>query len=105
MITDYIFKLTTPLELVVRSTQKHWRVISTVKHPVMADRLEQVRETLTNPDVIHQSRIDDRVLLFYKRIRVSCWICAVVKKLNGEGFLITAYPTENIKEGIEIWKR
>ncbi len=32
------------------------------------------------------------------------WICAVVKRLNGEAFLITTYPTDAIKEGEPIWK-
>jgi hypothetical protein len=30
------------------------------------------------------------------------WLCAVVKQLTGEGFLITAYPTDAIKEGERI---
>ncbi len=26
------------------------------------------------------------------------WVCALTRRLNGEGFLITAYPTDTIKE-------
>jgi hypothetical protein len=29
----------------------------------------------------------------------------VVKKLNDEAFVITAYPADAIKEGEEIWDR
>jgi hypothetical protein len=30
-------------------------------------------------------------------------MCAVAKRLNGEGFLITAYVTDTIKEGEHLW--
>jgi hypothetical protein len=30
-------------------------------------------------------------------------LCAVVKRSDGEGFLITAYPCDKIKEGDRIW--
>ena len=33
------------------------------------------------------------------------FICAVVRHLNDEGFLMTAYFTEAIKEGELVWKR
>jgi len=43
------------------------------------------------------------VYLFYRLERPKRWLCAVAKRLNGEGFLITAYPTDAIKEGEQIW--
>jgi hypothetical protein len=33
------------------------------------------------------------------------WLCAVAKRLNAEGFLITTYPTDAIKEGERIWNK
>ena len=47
--------------------------------------------------------IDHDVLLFYKTVDSRRWVCAVCKRLNGDGFLITAYPTDAIKEGDRIW--
>jgi hypothetical protein len=46
-------------------------------------------------------RHDPQVLLFYKAESPDRWICAVVKR-NGEGFLVTADPTDAIKEGVRI---
>jgi hypothetical protein len=33
------------------------------------------------------------------------WVVAVTRRLNGEGFLITAYQTDAIKEGVLLWPR
>jgi hypothetical protein len=52
---------------------------------------------------IRASRSDPNILLFYKIQSPGRWICAVTKKLNDDGFLITAYPTDTIKEGKQIW--
>ena len=49
-----------------------------------------------------KSKIDNNVLLFYKRIN-SYWLCAVVKSLDMDGYMITAYTTDKIKEGVQIW--
>ena len=38
----------------------------------------------------------------YKRIN-SYWLCAVTKSLEIDGFIITAYITDKIKEGVKIW--
>jgi len=102
---EYIFDVATPLGFLVRSTEVYWKIITTIKHPVMADKLDAVKNTLSDPDEIRQSKSDPQVLLFYRTIRRACWLCAVVKRLNGMGFLVTAYPTENIKEGKQIWKK
>jgi len=48
----------------------------------------------------HTSEADARIIVDKAR-----WICAVTKKLNGDGFLITTYPTDRIKEGKRIWHR
>jgi hypothetical protein len=33
------------------------------------------------------------------------WTCAVAKREDDDGFLITAYPTDAIKEGIRVWPK
>ncbi|MBC6480924.1 MAG: hypothetical protein GDA56_27245 [Hormoscilla sp. GM7CHS1pb] len=69
----------------------------------MLGREVDVQETLRMPDEICRSREDPQVYLFYRLERPKRWLCAVAKRLNGEGFLITAYPTDAIKEGEQIW--
>ena len=100
-----VFEVVTPLGFRVRVTETYWRVITELKHPVMQGREEDVKEVLQNPSEIRISKWDSQVYLFYKPQRPGRWICAVAKRLNGEGFLITTYPTDSIKEGKRIWPR
>src|SRR5262245_28618894 len=57
----------------------------------VACRAQEVVDTLSAPEQVCQSRQDTAVYLFY-RIDQSRLLCAVVKRLHSEGFLITAYP-------------
>ncbi|MCG3164042.1 MAG: hypothetical protein JMDDDDMK_05514 [Acidobacteria bacterium] len=101
--SDPLFDVSTPLGFSARVTRSYWELIVTIKHPVMAGREEDVKQTLRNPDEVRQSKSDDQVLLFYRAERDKRWVCAVIRRLNGEGFLITTYPTDAIKEGVQIW--
>ena len=102
---DLLFEAWTPLGFCVRVTCSYWELITTNKHPVMAGRERDVTETLENPDEIRLSRSDPAVYLFYRLERVGRWICAVAKRPNEEGFLITSYPTDAIKEGVQVWPK
>jgi len=100
---ELLFDVLTPLDFSVRVTRAYWQLIVTMKHPVMAGREVDVQATLQNPTEIRLSRHDPTVHLFYKPERLGRWVCAVTKRLNGEGFLITTYPTDAIKAGGRIW--
>lgn len=100
-----LFEVATPLGFRVRVTRSYWELIVTIKHPVMRGREADVKETLESPDEIRQSRSDPAVYLFYRPERPGRWICAVSKRNDGEGFLITTYPTDAIKEGARIWHK
>lgn len=71
----------------------------------MAGRAQEVRQALESPSEIRLSKSDAAVYLFYRPERVGRWTCAVAKRLNGDGFLITAYPTDAMKEGERIWPK
>jgi hypothetical protein len=102
---DILFEVSTPLGFRVRITHGYWEFIVTVKHPVMRDRATEVQVVLQAPDEIRQSRSDPAVFLFYRAVLPGRWFCAVAKRLNGDGFLITTYPTDAIKEGERVWSR
>ncbi len=104
-LSDLLFEVLTPLGFRVRVTRSYWDLIVTVKHPVMAGRENDVKETLQNPDEVRQSKSDPKVYLFYKPERIGRWVCAVAKRLDGDGYLITTYPTDAIKEGTRIWPK
>jgi hypothetical protein len=72
----------------------------------MKGREEEVKKTLSAPDEIRLSKMDTSVYLFYRAQDSRRWVCAVSKRLNDkEGFLITTYLTDAIKEGEKIWPR
>ena len=102
---EILFDVITPLGFHVRVTQSYWNIIVSVKHPVMAGHEKDVKEALQHPEEIRQSKEDAAVYLFYKTKRKGRWVCAVSKKMNGEGFLITAYPTDTIKTGEKVWPK
>ncbi len=104
-VEDLLFEVPTPLGFRVRSTRLYWEMIICIKHPVMAGRELEVKTTLENPDEIRQSRIDSDVYLFYRSEHEKRWVCAVTKRLEKEGFLITAYPADAIKEGTVVWPK
>ena len=108
MADEALFIAETPLGLRVRVSRERWHLIVTLKHPVMQEREDAVRAVLERPDEVRQSRSAQDILLFYKLERPKRWMCAVIRRGRGdneEGFLITAYPTDAIKEGTTIWTR
>ena len=98
-----LFEVTTPLGFKVRTSQAYWEKI-VLKHPDLAERLEFVKQTLTTPDEIRRSSRDANVLLFYLA-GDRRWVVAVARRANNEGYLITAYQTDAIKEGETIWHK
>ncbi len=100
---NLLFEVSTPLGFKVRVSRAYWEVIVTIKHPIMAGCEAVVRDVLASPEEIRASRGDNTVYLFYGQKAGRRWICAVAKRLNGEGFLITAYPTDAVKEGVRVW--
>ncbi len=75
------------------------------KHPVMKGHGNHVRLALEQPEEIRLSRSDPDVYLFYRAERSGRWICVIAKRCAEGGFLITAYPTDAIKEGKHVWPK
>lgn len=97
------FKIKTPLDVEVRTTIDYWQYLIDIKHPIMKNKEAEVKNTLENPDEIRQSKIEKEIFLYYKKF--DKLYCVVAKHINSHGFLITAYPTDKIKEGDIIWKK
>ena len=98
-----LFTIETPLKIAVRTTQSYWNYVVQVKHKLMTGKEEMVKEILRDPEEIRRSSIDSSVFLYYKRF--DKLYCVVAKHEDGEGFLITAYPTDKVKEGEIIWTK
>ncbi len=103
-MVEVFFEVETPLGFSVRCTEQHWDFIVRVKHPAMVGQEGIVRQVIEEPEEIRKSRKDERVLLFYRR-QGERYSCAVVRRPNGDAFLVTTYPTDAIKAGEVIWTR
>lgn len=99
-----LFDVLTPLGFKVHCTHEYWERKIAADHPVMADRSEDVKQTLGEPDEVRLSRKDTQVYLFYKSDEKRL-VCAVARQTNGDGFLITAYPADKMKSGETVWKK
>ena len=99
-----LFDVLTPLGFKVHCTEEYWQRKVIVDHPVMADQIEGVKRALIEPDEVRLSRTDDGVYLFYLSAEKRL-VCSVARKTDGDGFLITAYPTDKMKEGKTVWRK
>ena len=98
------FDVKSILEKKIRTTEEYWKLISEVKHPIIRRYEEEVKETLKNPDEVRRSKKDISVFLYYKKYG-NWFICVLVRHLNNEGYIITAYIADKIKKGEVIWQK
>lgn len=104
MVNKKLFEIKTPLNITVRTTKDYWEYLIEIKHRNMKGKEKDVINTLSEPDMIRKSKIDEEVFLYYKVIE-NYLHCTVVRHENGTGFLITAYITDKAKEGEVIWTK
>ncbi len=91
------------VKIEIRTTLQYWEYLVTFKHQVMKNKEDVVKTILQMPDEIRKSKIDKDVFLYYKQF--DRLYCVVAKCTKEDGFLITAYPTDKVKEGDVIWKK
>ncbi len=92
------FEVVSSLGRRIRVSAEYWEKIVRNKHPAMAGQEELVKGTLTDSEQVRRSRKDESVFLHYRRAG-EYYCCVVVKHLNGDGFVVTAYMTNTIKVG------
>ena len=71
------------------------------EHPEIAPYSEEIKETLKNPLKIALYEYDRDVRYYYRYLKErnseAKFMLVLVKYLNGEGFIITAYFVKRIK--------
>jgi hypothetical protein len=97
---NIIFETTDKTGRKIRLTKKQWEHISR-KHPAVAKYFGEIKETLIKPDSITESDLNENIKFYYKYYKYlespHKYILVIVKYLNGEGFVISAYFEKNIK--------
>ncbi len=98
-----IFEVADKLKRKIKFTNERKEHIA-IRHPEITE-FNIFESVLKEPNLIKTSTYDDNVLLYYKNIGGGYqYFVVVVKLLNGEGFVLTAYKTNIIKGGRVIWK-
>ena len=95
----FIFEVKDKTGRKIRLTKKQWTHINK-KHPAIANYLDEIKETIENPDAVIESEEENVYLYYkyYKRLKSPYnYILAIVKYLNGEGYVMSAYFEKNIR--------
>jgi hypothetical protein len=78
-------------------------------HPEMIGQYDKIEATLIEPLIIIESKTDRNVELFYSHHQktpvTEKYLCVVVKALQNDLFIITAYFTDTIKKGEVLWRK
>ena len=103
------FKETTVYDLFgnkIEISVSRWKHILE-QHPEIMPYLENIKQTIGAPDVVKLSVSDRSVRMYYRFFSsiLGGKYLLVVIKTNKRNFVITAYITDYIKTGEEIWKR
>ncbi len=91
----------------VRLTEE--RLAHILKHPEMVGLESAIEQTLARPETVIESLSDPQARLYYRYYvgtRVGDkYLCVVVKVSRDDAFLVTAYLTDRVKRGVQIWPK
>jgi hypothetical protein len=83
------------------------RLAHILEHAEMKDLETEIEKVLRQPQLVRRSRTDEAVRLFYEfyaqTIVNGKWLCVVVKCLESDAFVVTAYLTDKPKAGEDLW--
>jgi hypothetical protein len=78
-----------------------------LEHPELSGLERAVGETLADPETVVQSLSDEDAQLYYRHYVGTPvgdkFMCVVVKVSEADAFVITAYLTDRVKKGKQIW--
>ena len=95
-----IFDIIDKTERKIHLSKERWSHITSPisPHAYMTNHLEEIKQTIINPDKILTSANSDVKINYYKYYKdKNKHLSVIIKYLNGEGFVITAYFVRNIK--------
>ena len=91
-----IFEEVDKSERTIYLTKERWSHIQ--KHSGMSDKIEEIKQTLKQPDKINEFEYGSGVKFYYKYYKErKDYLFISVKYLNGKGFIITSFFTDKIK--------
>ncbi len=98
-MSDYLFEVVDKTGRKIRLTKERWSHIThpSSLHSYMTNYLEDVEQVLIKPDRISDSVYDINKANYYKYYKNrKQYLRVIVRYLNGDGFVISAYFVKNI---------
>ncbi|MBI3157016.1 MAG: hypothetical protein HYZ20_16670 [Burkholderiales bacterium] len=91
--------------LAIRLTDE--RLAHIHEHPEMAALDAAIEQALRQPEVVIQSASDPQANLYYRYYVGTMvgdkYLCVVVKVMPADAFVLTAYLTDKVKRGVQLW--
>jgi len=85
----------------------HERREHILQHPEMSGLEGSIAETLSSPEKVVESRSDQEARLYYRYYYGTPvgdkFLCVVVKLMHADAFVMTAYLTDRVKKGTQVW--
>lgn len=85
------------------------RLTHILEHPEMKEMGAEIERVLLRPQLVRRSRSDETMRLFYQfyaqTIVGGKWLCVVVKYVENDAFVVTAYLTDKPKAGEDLWPK
>jgi len=85
------------------------RLVHILERPEMEALEPEIETTLRSPQTVIQSISDDEARLYYRFYMGTKvgdkYLCVVVKVTPVDSFIITAYLTDKVKKGEQLWPR
>jgi hypothetical protein len=85
----------------------HERLAHILERAEMKPIEGEISRVLHEPEHVIRSRSDESVFLYYhwqtKTLVGEKWLCVVVKYLEDDAFILTAYLTDRLKPGETVW--
>ena len=92
----------------IRLTEERAKHLET-DNPEMKGQIERLHETVGAPDLIVESRTDQKSELYYRLYTATPvttkHMVVVVKDSETDGFVLTAYYTDTVKKGTLVWQK
>ena len=107
-----MFHVADPQGNTIILTKECWANHICVVHTEMRSRLDNIRETIENPDYIYVSKSNEQTYLYFRAyadptLKCQFILVAVHRRANQKrGFVQSAYPVKSLSQGgLLVWKK
>ena len=99
---DNLFEIIDKRGILVICEESQWKIHITGGHPEVEDKLEIVKNTIKEPDIIYQSEEDSKRDVYFKEFENNKYMKVIVELTSPNfGEVITAFPRKGISGNID----